>query len=370
MHRRLLSPWRLLSLLAALAVAGSPAGAAEIRFRAAARVTAPVVRLADVAEVLAADAATAERLGAVELGPAPTPGTRRFLSARDVQDALLLAGANLSEHRWTGSAQIEIVRDAPTAAAAPVAERPLGFAEERQTREALSRAVAEYLAGQPQAAGPVQVAPRLDVAQVRTLLGATTPLVIEGGQAPWLGRQALVVAFDSPAGPQRLAFEADVSPARLAVVTTRPLAKGAIIHPTDVAEVPVDTLPLEADLAVRLDDVVGQQTLRTFAAGQPLDRASIRRPLVVRRGEVVTVYARAAGLSVRTTARARDDGSAGDVVAVESLQTRDTYLARVTGPQTVEVLAAGVAAAEPAAPAAAALPGPRTAAVPASTEVR
>ena len=51
-------------------------------------------------------------------------------------------------------------------------------------------------------------------------------------------------------------------------------------------------------------------------------RTSIRRPVVVRRGDAVTLYARSAGLRVRTTVRAREDGGVGDLITVESLDDR------------------------------------------------
>ena len=57
------------------------------------------------------------------------------------------------------------------------------------------------------------------------------------------------------------------------------------------------------------------------------------------RGEVVTVLARAGGIRVRTNARAHEEGSVGELVAVESLANRSTYYARVTGNREVEVYA-------------------------------
>ena len=74
-------------------------------------------------------------------------------------------------------------------------------------------------------------------------------------------------------------------------------------------------------------------------AGSVIDRETVRAPLLVRRGDVVTVYARSGSVRVRTTARARDDASAGEVVSVESLADRSTYLARVSGIREVEVFA-------------------------------
>ena len=88
-----------------------------------------------------------------------------------------------------------------------------------------------------------------------------------------------------------------------------------------------------------LADVVGKETTRAIAAGKPLTRDAVRPPVLVRRGEVVTVYARAAGIRIRTMARARDDGGEGELVAVEPLTDRNTFFARVSGIREVEVFA-------------------------------
>ena len=65
----------------------------------------------------------------------------------------------------------------------------------------------------------------------------------------------------------------------------------------------------------------------------------LRPPLAVHRGEVVTVYAQSGAIRIRTNARARDEGSVGELVAVESLLNRSTYYARVSGIREVEVYA-------------------------------
>jgi flagella basal body P-ring formation protein FlgA len=59
----------------------------------------------------------------------------------------------------------------------------------------------------------------------------------------------------------------------------------------------------------------------------------------VHRGEVVTVYARTAGIQIRTVARAREDGARGELVAVDSLLDHSGFHARVSGIREVEVYA-------------------------------
>ena len=86
-------------------------------------------------------------------------------------------------------------------------------------------------------------------------------------------------------------------------------------------------------------NVVGKEAVRSLPAGQPLDKNLIRAPLLVYSGEVVTVVGRNAGIVVRMPARARDNGSRGDLVTVESLLDRKTFLARVSDLHEVEVFA-------------------------------
>jgi flagella basal body P-ring formation protein FlgA len=58
----------------------------------------------------------------------------------------------------------------------------------------------------------------------------------------------------------------------------------------------------------------------------------------------VTVYAKAAGIRIHTTARAKEEGAMGDLVAVESVADRKTFTARVCGPRETEVFAQAAAA--------------------------
>ena len=78
---------------------------------------------------------------------------------------------------------------------------------------------------------------------------------------------------------------------------------------------------------------------RSIPKDRVIQRDQVRLPLMVQRRDVVTVYVRVGGIEVRANARAREDGSYGDVIQVESLGNRKRLLARVIAPQEVEVFA-------------------------------
>jgi len=254
------------------------ARAAELQLRGECQAAAPMVTLGDLAEVLTADAEQARRLASLELFPAPRPGTRRFVRARELQDLLLMRGVNLAEHRLSGASQVAVT-------------------------------------------------------------GMQSPTSDPEPRAP------------SSSAPQRSATPASETPATLptlVVVAARPLGRGSLISAADVQLVSGEVGDGSEPVCRVLEDVVGKETRQAIAAGKVIGPDLVRAPVVVRRGEVVTVIARAAGLRVRTVARAREEGGIGDLVMVESLEGRKPFLARVRGIQEVEVYARAVDAREKA----------------------
>jgi flagella basal body P-ring formation protein FlgA len=121
------------------------------------------------------------------------------------------------------------------------------------------------------------------------------------------------------------------------VVAKRAITTGHIIRSSDVQLQPAPQNFLTGNAATRLEDVVGKQAARTLAAGHPIDQRAVRAPVLVRRGEPVTVSVQVANVRVTTSGRAMADGSQGDLIEVQSLNTRERYLAQVIGVHEVAV---------------------------------
>jgi flagella basal body P-ring formation protein FlgA len=330
--------WLVLALAAAAAVwFAASAPAAELRLRAQCTVEGPVVKLGDVAEILGADRPQADRLAAIELFAAPLAPQQRFLRIRELQDLLLLRGINLTEHSFSGSSQVAVQgrnQPAPATEAAPKALPP---AVARKIHQHVCEAVTHYLKDHAAADQPWIVEAELGDAETRAVADAGRNLTISGGNPPWIGAQRFLVSVASPKGPLLLTLDAQVSLPETVVVAARGLARGAVIHQSDVELAhasPEDRGDFHAFV-----DVIGKEATQAIAAGKPLTQSAIRPQVLVRRGEVVTVWARASGIRIRTMARARDDGGDGELVAVETLTDRGTFFARVSGIREVEVYA-------------------------------
>ncbi|MHC4177433.1 MAG: flagellar basal body P-ring formation chaperone FlgA [Planctomycetota bacterium] len=322
-------------------VFGSGAGrAALLRLRAQCQSRAAVVTLGDVAEISAADAGQARALEAIELFPAPPASQQRFVRLREIQDLLLLRGVNLAEHQFSGSSQVAILGRGTPAKGKP--GWPLSpsvmKAANRRVTESVARYLQEYVSADP----PWIVEAELGQRLARLVADPGRAISISGGAPPWTGPQRFEATVDTPGGPVRFSLDAQVEISPAVVVAARSLPRGTVIRAADVVlqrGVSEHSEHRRSERFTSIDEVVGKETARAIPEGKVLQQDAVRSPLLVRRGDVVTVYARNPGICVRTLGRARDNGSLGELVAVESLQDRSTYFARVSSVREVEVYA-------------------------------
>jgi flagella basal body P-ring formation protein FlgA len=172
--------------------------------------------------------------------------------------------------------------------------------------------------------------PRLRLPACGAPLAAETPAAAKGGR--------VTVEVRCPAGQGwRLFVPVRVTVTRTVVVAARSLARDAVLAPGDVqlAERDVSTLPYgylpAADLAL------GRQLRRGLAPGDVLTPALVAEPVVVRRGQSVTLEARGRGLRVVMPGIARAEGAAGERIPVENARSGRIVQAVVRDGGTVEI---------------------------------
>jgi flagella basal body P-ring formation protein FlgA len=135
---------------------------------------------------------------------------------------------------------------------------------------------------------------------------------------------------------------------QMVVIAVRPIAVGDFVRATDV-ELRSYAGNVSTRAAASLDAVIGKEATQAIRPETIVMTSQVRSPLLVRRGERVSVRARAAGVLVRTYATAQQDGSLGDLIQVQTLEGRERYAARVAGLRELEVFAAGTSASDVAA---------------------
>ena len=286
-------------LAAALLVlgAGVPAAGVEtgrITVGSTATVVGATVTLADVATLEGA----AESFADVALGPAPGPGASRRLDGRTILRRLREAGFDGARVRYVIPATVRVAR----------AAQEIGVEEIERAVEAAA----------PELLAPGERLRELDVAgPVRVPLGgyelrvAPPPASARGATRRFdveVVQEARVVA--STSARARIAARGTV------VVMRRPLARGATVALGDLAVEERDLVASPASLVTEAVQAAGMQARVPLAVGTPLTFQMLESPLLVRRGDLVTLIVETPGMRLTVPGEAREQGGAGDPVRV------------------------------------------------------
>jgi flagella basal body P-ring formation protein FlgA len=332
--------------------------ATEIVVRESVVMTRSVVRLGDVADIASDNEAVVERLAALPLMPAPSADSRRFLRSREIEDLLAAHGVEQSGLTISGAKQVAVTsgnreatagnavrrgtdgkinRHAAVLAGHTVAPeaRKLDTETAATLKDGIHTLIANHLA--TKSIDTQKLAVSFDVADrhLTTLAAATSRPTCTGGTAPWTGRQRFEIAFTTAAGAAKFSVYADVTPPAVPVVVAiRSIPRGSVLTAADVELQETQVATRASDRRVPVDSIesiIGMEARQSITAGSILYTEAVQSPILVKRGELITVSSQGNGFRVKTTARALHDCSKGDLVQVESLQTKERYDARVVG---------------------------------------
>ncbi|MCC7408116.1 MAG: flagellar basal body P-ring formation protein FlgA, partial [Phycisphaeraceae bacterium] len=134
---------------------------------------------------------------------------------------------------------------------------------------------------------------------------------------------------------------ADVEKRCLAVVATRRIERQAVISPAAVEIREVYLTGSSGTPLTDLRDVIGQTSMTALRPGDVLTEGHVLSPVLVRRGQEVTVRGTAGGLSIRLVGVALEDGEKGQVIRVRNTSSRETFWARVTERRAAQALLNG-----------------------------
>ena len=314
--------------------------AGEVSLRDAATVDHAVVRLGDVAELYGVPADQRAELLDLELLPSPTSGAAKTFNVREIQEVLARRSPELAHWTFSGASAISVSRAAEprkmveSAPARPiVVSRVVGEKSKSQVEEAILGYVRERLGDDAW-----QIDVELNEAQKATLAAGKT-IQVTGGR--YLDDERVQFRVEVGEGDLRETWKLDakVTLPPMIVVAARSLERGEFITEQDVELVRAGAKRGTITPVGSIEEVVGKELMRSVAKGQPIAAQGLRAMLMVKRGQVVTVYSRCGGIQIRTTGRAKEDGGLGDLVPVESIGAKETFHARVSAHQEVEIVA-------------------------------
>ncbi len=164
----------------------------------------------------------------------------------------------------------------------------------------------------------------------------TPPEYFMPPSAGMLGRTAVGIRCAGPQ-PWKIFLTATISVRRTALVAATALGRDRPLDASDVELRELDSSQLADAPLTAVEEVVGYELRRPVAAGVPLTRSMLTRPVLVERGETVTLVAATGAVEVRVAARALSDGVLGGRIDVENLNSRRRLDGTVAGPGLVRV---------------------------------
>lgn len=154
------------------------------------------------------------------------------------------------------------------------------------------------------------------------------------------GRFEAVLLVDQGTQRERIRLTGTAVEIAEIVTPTRPIARD---EPIGIADLEVARVPAAGRLAVAppIESLIGLVARRDLRPGAAVSAADFAQPLLVRRGELVTLTYRSAAMTLTVSGKAMADGAADSIVPVMNLRSNRIIQTRVTGAGTVEVAHAG-----------------------------
>ncbi|QEG34181.1 flagellar basal body P-ring formation chaperone FlgA [Bythopirellula goksoeyrii] len=299
-----------------------------------------VVYLGDIADISSATPSEVHDLATTPLLPAPSQGTKDYLRDNQIRELLISRGVEVSDLSITGAKVVEISQSVVKEAPVPV--EPIVVLDAQEIEETVLAAIKHYLTS---ATGHQEWELELSLtdATLNRLAKLGPELIADAGLSPWTGSQRFQISGRGTA--PAVLVSATVDRFQETVVATRKIQAGDLIGIADV-EIRLQGGNLPATAISSLEQVLGKEAIRAINPETILQNGQLRAPLQVQRGETVEVFARTGGITVKTFAVVKQDGSLGDLVQVETLDRKEKFAARVSGWKQLDVLPTGVSAAD------------------------
>lgn len=144
------------------------------------------------------------------------------------------------------------------------------------------------------------------------------------------GRFTLYLSVDGARGRSSVQLTGFAREMMDVVALARPLNRGGILKAGDLTTVRLPRLQVPSNALVSSEDIAGLAARSNLRANSPLTRNDFERPVIIARGEKVTVNFEIPGMKLTTRGQAIDSGAKGDVIDIMNLDSRRIIPAIVT----------------------------------------
>jgi flagella basal body P-ring formation protein FlgA len=124
-------------------------------------------------------------------------------------------------------------------------------------------------------------------------------------------------------------------------VLNRPLSPGELITAQDIGQMKMRRDSVGPDVVLDASQLVGKTPRRPLRAEQPIRTGDVQAPVVIHKGDLVTIVLETPTMRLTAQGKAVEDGSMGAAIQIANTQSKRIIDAVVTGPDSVAVMTPG-----------------------------
>lgn len=294
-----------------------------LTFQPVVEVSSKRMYLAKIA-LLKGDSSMVEKLGAIDLGPAPPPGGKLSLAPTMIYAILNQYGVNPEEIRIQNLNQDGVLVKGAGQLVKP--ERVLPKIE-------------EYIYSQlPYFPEDIQIFQRSNIPDIWIPWGDYHVEVGPYRGSKLWGMVSLPVKIVQNGDEyRRFAVNLEVNIFQKVCVTVDPIQRLSIISANQVEERYLDITRINGEPVLFSKEVIGKQAKRSLSANSIIVKDYLQDQILIKRNDQVTIEVSYGGINIQTRGKALENGAKGQWIWVENLSSGAKVQGLVTGAGTVRV---------------------------------
>lgn len=289
------------------------------------RVEGAVITLGQIAEISGEDSGRVRSLEQLKLGNAPLPGGSLVLTKDLLNMRLANTGADLTGIAWKIPDSVLVTASSQSISRQTLIDKAI----------ATTRAQAGLNVGN----GDIIITPNGNVSDLLVPVGniqlvATMPYGIR------YNMPTSVIVTVNVNGQQftKVPINMDVKQYREVIVSADQINLNGIFSAGNLRYERMDIGKLSAGYFTDINKVVGLASRRALKPGMVINDSMVIKPILIKRGAIVNIVARVGGLEVTAMGQAMQDGSEGQLIRVQNVNSFKFISARVLDGSTVQVL--------------------------------
>ena len=259
--------------------------------------------LGDIAEIIGADNAKVETLKKVNLGSAPSPGSRMVLNNELLGMRISAASLNYNDVTWYIPDNITIIAKSQT-----ISGQELLVTAQNYIKSNIPQAITDYTIEN------VNLPQDLLIREGTVTLKPVLPYGVRYN-AP---TNVFINVMVDDVLVKKVELRFNVKRYEQVVVLTNPLMPNQIITGADLAIVRMDISKIPQGYINDINKIIGKVVLRVLAAETVLNTGMLYNPIIINKASTVEIVYQNNGIEVRAVGTALQDGREGEMIRVQN----------------------------------------------------